>query len=511
MLELCLHPFFSLSIIFSILVAQWRITRKKKVYPPGPKPLPVIGNLLDLPREKEILTFHDWAKEYGEVVHVGLFGHHVLLVNSFDAATELLNRRSANYSDRMHLHMICDLMGWDWAFHMMPYGERWKKHRRFFDSYFRSGKISKVWSVQTEKTHSLLQDLLEKPQEFLKHLKHASSSIIMKVTYGVDVAKSDDRFMSVADEAFDAMCKAATPGAFLVDVLPFLKHVPEWFPGAAFQKQAKQWKETTLEMRDAPYQAVVEAMAKGKASPCFVSDCMNGKNEEDAQIVRNCAALAFPAGSESTETTLRAFFLAMCLFPEVQAKAQAELDGVCLGRLPEFSDRQSLPYIDALCKELLRWSPVAPLAVPHMATNDDIYNGYFIPAGTIVLGNTWAITHDENVYPDAWRFMPERYFTEDGQPSDVPDPALAAFGYGRRICPGRFMADSELFIVVSSILSTLQIKPGPTFKMPSELDGFKPDDYFTCGMVNHVKNFDCTVKPRSERAAGIIRNAQLQH
>ena len=80
----------------------------------------------------------------------------------------------------------------------------------------------------------------------------------------------------------------------------------------------------------------------------------------------------------------------MVLFPEAQRKAQEELDKVVgLNRLPEYDDKENLPYINALCKEVLRWHPIAPLGVAHAVTRDDDINGYFIPAGSIVMGNTW--------------------------------------------------------------------------------------------------------------------------
>ena len=80
----------------------------------------------------------------------------------------------------------------------------------------------------------------------------------------------------------------------------------------------------------------------------------------------------------------------MVLSPESQRKAQEELDSVVgLDRLPDFEDRKNLPYINALCKEVLRWHPVVPIGVPHRVTQDDVFKEYFIPAGTILLGNTW--------------------------------------------------------------------------------------------------------------------------
>ena len=94
--------------------------------------------------------------------------------------------------------------------------------------------------------------------------------------------------------------------------------------------------------------------------------------------------------STQTSSTLKTFFLAMCLYPDVQKRAQAELDAVVgTGRLPDHADRRSLPYVDALVKETIRWQPAAPLALPHVSIEDVEYDGYFIPAGTILFANSW--------------------------------------------------------------------------------------------------------------------------
>jgi hypothetical protein len=175
----------------------------------------------------------------------------------------------------------------------------------------------------------------------------------------------------------------------------------------------------------------------------------------------------------------------------VQRRAQAEIDQVIgRSRLPVFSDRPNLPYVDAVCKELLRWRLVLPLGVAHATTEDDVYKGYFIPKGTTVLPNTWcvltlrkhafvelvrrAILHDAEVYPEPEEFKPERFLTEDGKVKD--DPLLVyAFGYGRRsvcalfshhhecqpflfsVCPGRHLVDSTLWILVVSVLTVFNV------------------------------------------------------
>ena len=144
--------------------------------------------------------------------------------------------------------------------------------------------------------------------------------------------------------------------------------------------------------------------------------------------------------------------LAMSLHPEVLKKAHAELD-VVVGpdRLPDFSDRDSLVYVNAIVKETFRWHSVVPLSLPHRTTADEEINGYFIPEGTILLPNTWCVIgtmkrsgellrrtyrracmHDPVVYPDPHAFRPERFIRDGQLDKDVRDPSLYVFGYGRR-------------------------------------------------------------------------------
>ncbi|KAG1721199.1 cytochrome P450 [Suillus paluster] len=435
-------------------------------FPPGPKPLPVIGNLCDLPFKDEAATYNKWAKEHGDLVYANVLGRHLLFVNSLQIANDLFEKRSVNYSDRNGLPMINDLMGWKWSFGHMPYGERWRKHRKMFERQFRPAMAPTYWPTQRKEAHRLIRNILETPGDLREHLRHNAGSVIMKVIYGIEIAPRGDKYIEIAEEALDGMAKVAALGAFLVDIFPLLKHVPAWVPGAGFQKKAAAWKRAVLSMRDLPFQAVQEALANGTASPCFVSRLMNDLDSEvyaddQMEIIKGCAGLAYAAGAESTASSLSSFFLAMTLHPEVQIKAQAELDAVIgPGRLPGYNDRSSLPYINAIVKEVLRWNPVAPLGLPHMVTNDDTYNGYFIPAGTTIFGNTWAILHDERNYNQPMKFWPERFLMADGKEHEmVIDPAAAAFGYGQRICPGRFMADAQIWISVACILTVFNIAP----------------------------------------------------
>jgi hypothetical protein len=207
------------------------------------------------------------------------------------------------------------------------------------------------------------------------------------------------------------------------------------------------------------------------------------------------------------------FFVAALLRPEIQTIAQEELDAVTSReRLPTLEDRPRLPFVDAVCKEVMRWRPIAPIGellastplacaevwpstgVPHATTGDDVYEGYFIPKGWYFQSancfHSWlicifrcdstvkrmvryqphwfllwlqpfsrAILHDPDVYPEPDAFKPERFLNSDGSLRE--DPTLTSvFGFGKRICPGRHLADAIFFIVVASFLSVFNIKKG---------------------------------------------------
>jgi len=239
------------------------------------------------------------------------------------------------------------------------------------------------------------------------------------------------------------------------------------------------------------------------------------ERNEDVQVVRDVAGSIFNAGSDTTSATLEWFMLAMTLYPEVQKKAQQELDRVVgRGRLPQFSDRPDLPYVDALVKELFRcftvtriglgflkvasilWDLMCCTAVPHYTTEDDIYEGYFIPAKSLVIGNSWALMNDPLEYPDPFIFKPERFFP-DKQGKTPRDPiSCGALGFGRRICAGRHLADSSIWIMVASVLAKCEICPAKDEK-GNEVDvhyALEPAPGFFC----RPPYFPFTVKARTD-------------
>ncbi|CDO71681.1 hypothetical protein BN946_scf184915.g25 [Trametes cinnabarina] len=238
-----------------------------------------------------------------------------------------------------------------------------------------------------------------------------------------------------------------------------------------------------------------------------------GEKEYYEELVKNVGLVAYEAGSDTSFSTLLGFFLAMCHYPEVQRKAQAELDAV-VGphRLPDFGDRDALPYINAVIKEALRWHIVLPLGLPHRTVQDDEIDGYFLPAGTILIPNTWAMMQDADAYDKPREFYPDRFIRDGKLDTTVRDPAAYVFGYGRRVCAGRHFADEMLYLAIASVLHVFIIEPpldenGQPVKVEhrqspglisyvhiTRVDSLRLN--ISGGVNRHPEDFQCVLKPR---------------
>lgn len=224
------------------------------------------------------------------------------------------------------------------------------------------------------------------------------------------------------------------------------------------------------------------------------------------------------------------FFLAMILYPDAQRKAREEIDRVIGNdRLPGFADRGNLHYVDAVVKEVLRWHPVAPLALPHVSAQESTIDGYRIPKDALVIPNIWYVSsfflvcnnsdsinpdltcfrgflRDPSVFHEPETFKPERFLASSDGHVPEPDPHLYAFGFGRRICPGRMLADATIYIAVAQFLAAFNI--GKPVRNGQEVD---IDVDFTTGVISHPAPFDFSLTARSPAYEELIRTGENEH
>ncbi|KAI0052445.1 cytochrome P450 [Auriscalpium vulgare] len=478
--------------------------RRGLQYVPGPKGLPVIGNLLDVSAKEGLwLTYDRLGKSYGDMYSLEVLGQRILVLQTHKAVADLFEKRGQRYSDRIIPTML-EMAGYSkWFLSLLHPDASWRLGRRTLDRALRPSALVQYQPVQRRKALDFCQQLLHEPADFVNHIKHLGGAVIMALAYGYDVESSNDKLLKSGHTAVDVVAVSLLPGALLVNILPSLRHIPKWVPGLSYKPMAKYAFDVGQTSIYGPWNFVKNEMAKGTARPSVARDELSEqqfKTEEEEHTIVGALGTMFAAGSDTTTSVLETLFLMLCLYPEVQSRAQAELESVTKGeRLPTFADRTELHYINALCRELTRWRIVTPIGVPHATSEDDIYEGYFVPKGTLVVANALTILQDPAVYPEPHVFRPERYMTEEGCFKD--DPWLSiAFGGGKRICPGRFIVDNTVFITVSLVLSVFNVsKPKGT---PHGL--LEGNENVGDSIVTRPQPFACSIVPRSKSAVDIL-------
>ncbi|CAE7168317.1 unnamed protein product [Rhizoctonia solani] len=394
------------------------------------------------------------------------FGTTVIVLNDRDDAVNLFDKRSASYSDRTCSTVVQEpsLFGWPEFGSFMAYGDQWRRFRRLINPLLTKQSSALYYKSQEQATVKLLQRLLkgyksiQTSHEVETELALSISTTMFRSLYGYEVESSNDPLAKRTQKLISYLACALLSSNYLVNVVPALRHVPDWFPGAGWKREASKWRKEKESLVDELYTIGLENMEKDENAHIMIADMRSealklGLTEEEAdEDVKHVAMTVIGSSIETTVAALMMFLLAMALHPEVQKKAQNELDSV-IGdaRLPTFEDQGKLGYTERMIQEIHRWHPITPLALPHTCFEDDTYKGYHIPKGAIVFGNVWAMTHDETVYKDPEVFDPDRFL-------DSSTPSPPTFGWGRRRCPGIHFAESSLFITITSILMTFNIE-----------------------------------------------------
>ncbi|EAT80928.1 hypothetical protein HBI56_185850 [Parastagonospora nodorum] len=488
-----------------------RSNRTGRPLPPGPKGLPLLGNVNDLPKPG-MLECHHWLEHkelYGEISSITVLGQTFIIINDAQLALELLRDRPQAHAARPHMVFSSDMIGWNNTLAMSQYTDVFKKHRSNIAKVAGSTTSLNVFNrVQEEESVHFLLNVLESPEKLFDHIKKEAGAVILKITYGYTAEpKGKDILVDMAGQTMHEFSESTIPGKWPVDVMPFLRYLPEWMPGTAFKKTARDMAAQLQETTERPYAFVKQQMREKKHKTSFLSQALEelGSDPDMERIHKWSASSMYLGGADTTVSALMTFFLAMTLFPDVQKKAQEELDSVLGSDLAASGDRDKLPYLWAVVLETHRWHPVAPMGLPHAATKEDMIRGYRIPKGALLLPNNWWFTHDPAVYPDPMEFRPER-FIETPTHKAEPDPRTWTFGYGRRVCPGRYVADNALFLTIAQSLAVFKIEP-----LVENGKVVMPEVKFEPGVVSHPVPYRTSITPRSEEHKQRIVEAEKEY
>ncbi|KAH7887275.1 cytochrome P450 [Phlebopus sp. FC_14] len=495
------ETFFTVLAIVAIVIGLYFVSnpcssnRKNLPFPPGPKPLPIVGNIYDVPSHASWKTFKDWGAKYGDIIYFHTFGRPVIVLNSAEVAHELLNKRSAIYSYRPQFAMVNEVIGWKFSLTSMDYGEKSKRQRRYMQSYFQKNRLSAGYGMQLKEAYTLLNDLIRDPDEWKKHLQRMAVSVSMMVAYGHQVKTLDDPFIGLAEKGVATIAAGGVVGVHIVDLIPWLRYIPDWLPGGSLKRVPPGTRENLQNFLHIPFNQVKKQMAEGTAVPCYVTSLLEETRGEDEEGVLGTAALIYSGGFDTTMSTLETAFSMLVVNPIIQARAQAEMDLVVgKDRFPVFADRDQMPYMRCIISEAIRWG------VAHRLSEDDYFNGYYLPANSTVIANQWAMLHDSRVYPEPERFDPDRFLDGEGR-TPQQDPRDIAFGFGRRICPGKDTAENLVWSTITSIFYAFKVAPA----RDANGDQVPVDLEYIERTVRHLKPFKCTFTPRRANTVSLIR------
>lgn len=515
-------PLLATSALVYVLVSDLILYLRM---PPGPRPLPFIGNNFDIPKSHPWIQFQKWSEEYGPMFTLWIGRRPTVIISDPEIAVDLLEKRSNKYSSRPRFVVMGEIYNDMAGILVQPYGKEWSVRRKQLHIALTARALQNYKPVQTAEASRLCHQLLAAPQDWEALLDRYTSSIVFSVSYGHRIDSMESPVIRQRFKYMQYQASLNVPGAFLAESIPILKYLPTFLAPwkAVVQRRGQEEANANMQLVEIVKQDIRNAKSPDDVAPSLCKQLLEARAADpqafsllsDRDFSFTPASL-FGAGADTTASTLCSAFLALVTRPETLHAAHAELDAVIGGsRTPTFDDEKSLPYIRALCKEVLRWRPVAVLGgTPHASTEADTYRGRYIPTGTNILGNSWAINLNEKYYPNPHHFNPLRFLdTEPASLGYLPEKYLqstpiekgkahpsklghSSFGWGRRICPGADLAMNSLYIALAKLLWAFDISP----KEGVEYDIF---DY-TEGFNTRPNKFECEIKVRSEEHRRVL-------
>ncbi|XP_049711275.1 cytochrome P450 2C42-like isoform X1 [Elephas maximus indicus] len=448
-----------------LLFSLWKQSYGKGKLPPGPTPLPIIGNSLQLNFKNISKSLHDLSKTYGPVFTLYLGMKPTVVLHGYEAVKEALIDQGEEFSGRGSFPVSEKFLFFCLTGVVFSNGKMWKETRRFSLMTLRNfgmGKRSIEDRVQ-EEACCLVEELRKtkaSPYDPTFILGCAPCNVICSIIFQNRFDYTDQDFLNLIGKLNENIQILSSPWVQVCNSFPlFIDYLPgshnKLFNNIAYSKSyiLEKMKE---------HQETLDINNPRDFIDCFLIKMEQEKdNQESVFTIENLIITisdVFSAGTETTSTTLRYGLLLLLKHPEVTAKVREEIDRVVgRHRSPCMQDRSSMPYTDAVVHEIQRYIDLIPTNLPHAATQDIKFRNYLIPKGMTILTSLTSVLHDNKEFPNPETFDPAHFLDESGnfKKSDY----FMAFSAGKRICLGEGLARMELFLFFTAILQNFTLKP----------------------------------------------------
>ncbi|XP_027698516.1 cytochrome P450 2C23-like [Vombatus ursinus] len=449
-------------VSFLVILSQWRKDYKGRKLPPGPAPLPLIGNMLQLDMKDFSTSLCKLSEKYGPVITAYVGSQPVVILHGYKALKEALIDQGDIFGGRGKTPIFDDIYKGHGI--IFSHGEKWKQIRRFSLMTLRNfgmGKRSIEERIQ-EEAQFLLEELRKtnsQPFDPTFILGCAPCNVISSILFHQRFNYDNEKFLSMMRILNENFALVNSPVVQFYNNYPWLFR---YFPGPhkTFFSNIKTLKEFILENAK-KHQEILDPNNLKNFIDCFLYKMQQDqKNPDSVFDLENLATTAmdlFDAGTETTSSTLRYGLLLLLKHPEVQDKIHEEIDRV-IGqhRMPSIKDKLEMPYTEAVLHEIQRYVNLTPVSLPHEVTRDTQFQQYFIPKGTTVIPLLSSVLFDTKEFPNPHEFDPGHFLNEDG--SFRKSDYFMAFSIGKRACLGEGLAKMELFLFLVTILQNFTLK-----------------------------------------------------
>uniref|UniRef100_A0A4X2M3T6 Cytochrome P450 n=1 Tax=Vombatus ursinus TaxID=29139 RepID=A0A4X2M3T6_VOMUR len=468
--------FFCLSAL--MVLSVWRQRKASSGLPPGPMPLPFIGNYLQLNTERMYDSLMKIGEKYGPVFTVHMGSRTIIVLTGYEAVKEALVDQAEEFSGRGKQATF------DWLFKgfgvAFSNGESARQLRRFSITTLRDfGMGKKGIEERIQEEAGFLSEALRgtkgaaiDPTFFLSRMV---SNVISSIVFGDRFEYEDKQFLSLlrmiqGSFQFTATSMGqVTPKTFSHTHLGLSTHLHPLIFSFLFFSLPSKVREN---------QATLDPNSPRNFIDSFLIKMQEEKNNPNTEffmknLIMTTLALFF-AGTETVSTTLRYGFLLLMKHPEVEAKIHEEIDQVIgRNRSPKFDDKAKMPYTEAVIHEIQRFGNVIPMGLARRVTKDTKFRGYLIPKGTEVYPMLGSVLRDRNFFACPEAFDPQHFLDEKGlfKRSD----AFVPFSIGKRYCFGENLARVQLFVFLTTILQNFHFQsplPKEAIDISPEMVGF---------------------------------------